>query len=98
MSKNTPALAAPSEAAASLDLSSEIAAMVEREPGDQVRCRNVGGNRYRCNWWSTPKGTADRGGPRGLESTELRVRKSRLLEVTKSGDRLQIGELAGRPQ
>jgi hypothetical protein len=79
------------------DLSHEVAAMVDREPGDQVRCTNIGGNRYRCNWWSARRTTAaDRGSSRGLESTELRVRKSSLLVVARSGERLLLTELTGK--
>jgi hypothetical protein len=79
-------------------LSAQIAATIDREPGDHVRCRSIGGDRYRCNWWAAPSPAFERGGTRGLESTELRVRKSLLLHVTRSGDRLVIGELADAPQ
>ena len=81
------------------DLSAEVAALVEREPGDQVRCRNIGGNRYRCNWWSARRLTAgDRGGNQFLESTDMRVRKSCLLVVARTGDRLHFTELDNRLQ
>lgn len=93
-SASTPSTA--KEPAADLDLSHEVAAMVDREPGDHVRCTNIGGNRYRCNWWSARHTTAsDRGSARGLESTELRVRKSSLLVVARSGERLLLTELSG---
>jgi hypothetical protein len=97
MTKDVPTLPAASESKQAGDLSAEIAALVEREPGDQVRCRNVGGNRYRCNWWSGRVAAAvERGGTPCLESTQLLVRKSKMLQVTKAADRLHIVELSGR--
>jgi hypothetical protein len=99
MTKKVHTLPAASEATNADDLSAELAAMIEREPGDQVRCRNVGGNRYRCNWWSARHGGKfERGGTPCLESTELVVRKSKLLEVSKVNERLLIAELSGRAQ
>jgi hypothetical protein len=95
----TPTTESASRAENPGDLSAQIAATIEREPGDQVRCRSIGGDRYRCNWWAAPGGpTRERGGTRGLDSTELRVRKSRLLHVTRSADRLIISETSGTPQ
>src|SRR4051812_6419712 len=46
--------AAPKTAAAPVvaDLSAEIAATIDREPGDRVKCTWVSGNNYRCNWWA----------------------------------------------
>src|SRR4051812_17688999 len=32
------------------DLSQELAASLERLPGDIVKCTRVGTDRYRCNW------------------------------------------------
>ena len=98
MSRSSPAPSNASQAEPPNDLSAQIAATIDREPGDQVRCRSIGGDRYRCNWWAAPGHAHERGGTRGLESTELRVRKSRLLHVTRSADRLVINELTGAPQ
>ncbi len=67
------------------DLSAEIAATVERRPGDVVKCTKVGGDRYRCNWWAA-EATAgyDNPGMGGLLVTTHRVRQSQFLHVTRS--------------
>jgi hypothetical protein len=79
--------------AALIDLSSELAATVEREPGDLVRCTRVGESRYRCNWWSPQAAVkSERGSMEGLGCTELRVRKSSLLDVSKTADGLMVRE------
>ena len=68
------------------DLSTEIAAAVERWPGDSVRCTRVWGSDYRCNWWSAePTGGYDNPAMGGLLVTTHRVRFSRFLRVTKAG-------------
>jgi hypothetical protein len=67
------------------DLSTEIAAAVERWPGDSVRCTRVWGSDYRCNWWAPePTGGYDNPGMHGLLVTTHRVRFSRFLRVTKA--------------
>ena len=79
------------------DLSGEIAQSVDRMPGDQVRCTLVGNGNYRCNWWAPQEtGGYDNPGMGGLLVTTHRVRKSRLLRVTRDGGRLVIEEIALR--
>ena len=77
------------------DYSDEVCQAVERLPGDQVRCTLVGNSNYRCNWWA-PQGTGGYDNPAmgGLLVTTHRVRKSRLLRVTREGERLVIEEVA----
>jgi hypothetical protein len=79
------------------DLSAEIAGAVERRTGDVVRCTRVGGDNYRCNWWS-PEATGGYDNPRmgGLLVTTHRVRKSRFLSVTKAAGRLVIKDRSSR--
>ena len=73
------------------DLSAEIAATIDRDPGDRVKCTWVSGNNYRCNWWAPGniKGY-DNPSMYGLTVTTHQVRKSQFLSVTKVGDRLVI--------
>jgi hypothetical protein len=75
----------PARKAVADDLSNEIAAQVERQPGDAVRCRRIDGDSYRCNWWAA-QATAgyDNPGMFGLLVTTHRVRKSQFLRVTRS--------------
>lgn len=79
------------------DLSGEISQFIDKLPGDHVRCTHVGNGNYRCNWWA-PQGTGgyDNPGMGGLLVTTHRVRKSRLLRVTRDGERLVIEEVALR--
>ena len=79
------------------DLSEQITQLIDRLPGDHVRCTLVGNGNYRCNWWA-PQATAGYDNPRmgGLLVTTHRVRKSRLLRVTRDGERLLIEEVALR--
>ena len=77
--------------ATSVDLSAEIVATIERQPGDRVRCTWVSGSNYRCNWWAPgSKATYDNPGMAGLIVTTHQVRKSQFLSVTKVGERLVI--------
>jgi hypothetical protein len=73
------------------DLSAEIAATIDRDPGDRVRVTHIGGDSYRCNWWA-PGDTAAYDNPTmyGLVVTTHVVRKSQFLSVSKVGDRLLI--------
>jgi hypothetical protein len=77
------------------DYSGEVCQVVDRLPGDQVRCTLVGNSNYRCNWWA-PQATGGYDNPAmgGLLVTTHRVRKSRLLRVTREGERLVIQEVA----
>jgi hypothetical protein len=81
----------------SQDLSGEISRFVEKQPGDFIRCTLVCNDNYRCNWWAaqSTKGY-DNPGMTGLLVTTHRVRKSRFLHVTKSGDRLVIQEVGSK--
>jgi hypothetical protein len=77
------------------DLSQEIIAAVERQPGDEVRCTRVGADTYRCNWWCVASATAyDNPGMKGGQlATDHRIRQSRFLRVTKGRKGLSIEEL-----
>ena len=79
------------------DLSEQITQLIEKLPGDSVRCTLVGNGNYRCNWWA-PQATGgyDNPGMGGLLVTTHRVRKSRLLRVARQGDRLVIEEVTRR--
>jgi hypothetical protein len=73
------------------DLSAEVAAAVEREPGDRVRVTWIHGANYRCNWWApADKAQFDNPGMYGLILTTHRVRQSRFLTVRKTRDGLLI--------
>ena len=98
-SEPTSDAAAPSATATprpAADLSREIEHTVQREPGDQVRCTKVGGDTYRCNWWSVSSpGTYDNPAMKGGQlATDHRIRKSSFLRVTKSRRGLQIVDAA----
>src|SRR5438093_1562481 len=73
------------------DLSREIAKRVEKESQDQVTCRRISENYYRCNWWA-PRIAAEYDNPHMLGAMVAThcLRKSRFLHVIKSGDGLQI--------
>jgi hypothetical protein len=90
------ASASPSSSArAGVDLSREIEQAVERNVGDEVRCTRVGGDTYRCNWWSVAsKGSYDNPGMKGGQlATDHRIRKSRFLRVSKGRKGLNIVEV-----
>jgi hypothetical protein len=82
------------------DLSTEIAAYVERQHGDVVKCRRIDGDNYRCNWWAAQSiGGYDNPGMFGLLVTTHRVRKSQFLRATKSPTRGLVIEVVGdRPK
>jgi hypothetical protein len=90
-SPTTASLPAANAAPVATDLSAEIAAAIEREPGDRVRVTWISGCNYRCNWWA-PGSAAKYDNPTmpGLLITTHRVRKSRFLSVTKVGGGLLI--------
>jgi hypothetical protein len=90
-SPTTASLPAANAAPVATDLSAEIAAAIEREPGDRVRVTWISGCNYRCNWWA-PGSAAKYANPTmpGLLITTHRVRKSRFLSVTKVGGGLLI--------
>jgi hypothetical protein len=79
------------------DLSQEIQRTMKKEPGEFVRCTRVGANNYRCNWWGIEEtGSYDNPMMGGLLVTTHRVRQSRFLSVTKSGEQLVIREATAR--
>jgi hypothetical protein len=82
------------------DLSSDIAAHLERQPGDAVKCRRIHGDSYRCNWWAAQStGGHDNPGTYGLLVTTHRVRKSQFLRVTRSPTRGLVIQVVGdRPK
>ena len=73
------------------NLSAEIARTIPREAREQVTCRRVAPNHYRCNWWAQ-EGTAAYDNPSmaGLLVTTSKISKSRFLRVTKTAEGLQI--------
>ena len=95
MADDPPFRAQPKRSPAEPDYSAEVCQLIARLPGDQVRCTLVGNSNYRCNWWA-PQATGGYDNPAmgGLLVTTHRVRKSRLLRVTREGERLVIEEVA----
>jgi hypothetical protein len=85
----------PNPSPAGADLSARIVETVKRQPGDEVRCVHVTGDKYRCNWWARQAtNTYDNPAMRGGQlATTYRIRKSCFLRVTTEGDRLKIIEL-----
>lgn len=77
------------------DLSAEIARTVDRLPREQVTCRRISHNHYRCNWW-TPESTGAYDNPQmqGLLVTTNRITKSQFLRVTRSAGALQMENLS----
>ena len=98
--QSLPEAPTPPRKAGGDDLSTQIAAHVERQPGDAVKCRRIDGDSYRCNWWAAqPTGGYDNPGMYGLLVTTHRVRKSQFLRVTKSPTRgLVIQVVADGPK
>jgi len=77
------------------DLSAEIARTVTKMPREQVTCRRIWHNHYRCNWW-TPEATGTYDNPHmtGMLVTTSRISKSQFLRVIKSAGALQITNLS----
>jgi len=71
------------------DLSAEIVRTVARKTGEQVTCRRISGNHYRCNWWAA-QSDQDRGAASCLIVTTHRVCRSEFLYVTKTDAGLVI--------
>jgi len=73
------------------DLSDEIIRAIARKPGEQVTCRRVTKNFYRCNWWAQ-QSTSDYDNPKmlGMLVTTSRICKSQFLRAMKTGDELTI--------
>src|SRR3954469_19751243 len=78
-------------AAADENLAAEIARTIPREPREQVTCRRVAPNHYRCNWWAQENTAAyDNPAMAGLLVTTSKICKSRFLRVVKTEKGLQI--------
>jgi hypothetical protein len=74
-----------------IDLSPEIVRAVARKPDEQVTCRRVGPNHYRCNWWR-PQCTNEYDNPNmlGMLVTTNRICHSQFLRAVKSEEKLVI--------
>jgi hypothetical protein len=73
------------------DLSDQIARSVAREPREQVTCRRVAPNHYRCNWWAAQNtSNFDNPAMSGMLVTTSRISRSRFLRVVKEEGRLQM--------
>ncbi len=73
------------------DLSEQIAKSVAREPREQVTCRRVAPNHYRCNWWAAQNtSNFDNPAMSGMLVTTSRISRSRFLRVVKEDGRLQM--------
>ncbi|MFI5379545.1 MAG: hypothetical protein ACHRHE_09625 [Tepidisphaerales bacterium] len=68
------------------DLSQAIQQFVNRLPGEEVRCKRLWGNRYRCNWWAYVDGD-------GVANVGRRIARSKFLKVTQTPDGLLIEDL-----
>ena len=80
------------------DLSGEIAKTVSKNPGEQVTCRRVSHDHYRCNWW-TLDNTAAYDNPKmsGLMVTTSTICQSQFLRVTKQSNALKIQVITSPP-
>ena len=78
------------------DLSNAIAKTVPRNAREQVTCRRISQNHYRCNWW-TLQDTAgyDNPGMKGMTVTTSRISQSQFLHVTKGREGLNIRVVHG---
>ena len=77
------------------DLSQEIAQTVRRNAREQVTCRRVNNQYYRCNWWTLQDTVAyDNPGMSGLMVTTSRICHSQFLHVTKDSSGLKIRVIA----
>ena len=73
------------------DLSDEIARAVRKAPREQVTCRRITSNHYRCNWWAAENVAGyDNPGMSGMLVTTSKICRSQFLHVVKEGTDLQI--------
>ena len=78
-----------------IDLSDEISRAVTRNPGEQVTCKRVSDQYYRCNWWRLQTTTGyDNPAMLGMLVTTSRICRSEFLRARKSGDQLSISVVA----
>jgi hypothetical protein len=91
MSQDGLATPTPKAPAKDEDLSDQIARSVAREPREQVTCRRVAPNHYRCNWWAAHNtSNFDNPAMSGMLVTTSRISRSRFLRVVKEEGRLQM--------
>ena len=84
-SSSSSSSSAASSKAADEDLSAEIIKQIPRERGEQVTCRRITKNHYRCNWWRAEDTAAyDNPSMSGLLVTTNRICKSQFLRVTRA--------------
>jgi hypothetical protein len=77
------------------DLSAEIARTVARGATEQVTCRRISRNHYRCNWWAPEsKAGYDNPGMAALLVTTNRISRSHFLEATKTAEGLQLSVIS----
>lgn len=77
------------------DLSAEIIRTVAKQPGDQVTCRHIVGDHYRCNWWQRQSSSGyDNPNMSGLLVTTSRIGKSEFLKVTSTESGLSIKSIS----
>ena len=92
-----PAARAPEPAvdvATPADLPAEIAAALDRNPGDLIKITRVGGTTYRCNWWAAqPTGTYDNPNLRGQTYGTHLIRQSRFVRATRTPRGLVIADV-----
>jgi len=70
-----------------LDLSAEIIKTVSKSSQEQVTCRRVKEDHYRCNWWQTQNLAGyDNPAMEGLMVTTNRISKSSFLRVTRAAN------------
>ena len=89
--------ALPVDSSADADLSAEVVRTIAKSAGEQVTCRRVKENHYRCNWW-LPQSLAGYDNPAmtGLMVTTNRICRSSFLRVTKAANgRLEITVISG---
>jgi hypothetical protein len=80
-----------------VDLSSAIAKTIPRKAREQVTCRRISNNYYRCNWWALQDtGGYDNPGMTGMTVTTSRISQSQFLHVTKDGKGLAIRVVSGQ--
>lgn len=77
---------APRTQSETADLSNAIGQSVTRLPGEEVRCKRLWGDRYRCNWWALVEED-------GVTSVSRKIVRSRFLKVTSAKDGLLIEDL-----
>jgi hypothetical protein len=93
-SAKSPAVAAQVAPPPDVDLSAEIIATIQTNPGETVKCVRVYGDSYRCNWWSSEEApAATKRISTGLEITAQRVSRSSFLKVKKTAEGLMIHDV-----